>query len=303
MHQWLDRQSDGGLSVVLFFAAGVWGLYWVPLRILEAGGLTDAWSVAVFNACPLILLLPYAFLARHRLYPHLRNILLIGGLTGCGLSLYATGLVASTVVRATILFYLTPVWSTIIGVLWLSERLGAGRVAAILLGIAGLACLVIGSDDSTPPLNVGDVLALLSGVFWGLGAAFLKRHPETPVGGSMACMILATAVISIGLGFLLFPDPFPPAAQLAGSLPVAVPAALIVLVPTAYLILWIARKLYPGRVGILMMSEVLVAILSASLFLPEETMSVVQWVGAAAIILSCLVEVLFERKSGPVLSS
>ena len=119
----------------------------------------------------------------------------------------------------------------------------------------------------------------------------------------MTSMILATAVISFGLGFLLFPDPFPSFAQLAESLPVAFPASLVVLVPTVYLILWIARKLYPGRVGILMMSEVLVAILSASLFLPEETMSVVQWVGASAIVLSCLAEVLFGPKSGPVLSS
>ncbi len=303
MQAWLDRQSDNGLSVILFLAAGVWGLYWVPLRILEAGGLSDAWSVAVFNACPLIFLLPYAFLTRRGLLPHLRNILLIGGLTGCALSFYATGLVASTVVRATVLFYLTPVWSTIIGILWLSERCERGRVVAIILGIAGLVLLVAGNDDSTLPLNIGDVLALLSGILWGFGAAFMKRHPETPVGNTMTCMILTTALVSFGLGLFLFPDPFPNVAELANSLPVALPASTIVLVPTVYLILRIARRLYPGRVGILMMSEVLVAIVSASIFLPEETMSFVQWIGASAIILSCVVEVLFEPKSDPVPTS
>ncbi|MBQ65340.1 MAG: EamA family transporter, partial [Marinovum sp.] len=54
--------------------------------------------------------------------------------------------------------------------------------------------------------------------------------------------------------------------------------------------------LFPGRVGILMMSEVLVAIISASIFLPDEQMALLQWLGAAAIIASAFAEVSFSTE-------
>ena len=41
-----------------------------------------------------------------------------------------------------------------------------------------------------------------------------------------------------------------------------------------------------------MMSEVMVATLTASLFLPNEVMEYVQWVGAVFIIVACFIEIL-----------
>ena len=292
----LERQSDGKLSFLLFIAAGFWGLYWVPLRLIESYGLTDAWSVTFFNACPLIFLLPYLIWIGRSLLPNLYPLALISCFVGLGLSFYAIGLVTSTVVRATILFYLTPVWSTLIGVIWLSERMGAGRVVAILLGFGGLFCLLSGNDSTTLPLNVGDALALLSGMFWGLGAACVKRWPVVPAAASTTMMLFVTTIVSLGLGFLLFPDPFPTGNALLRAFPVAFPASVLILVPSAVFILWASRRLFPGRVGLLMMSEVLVAILSASLLLPEERMTLIQWVGVAGILAACLAEVLFSPR-------
>jgi len=50
------------------------------------------------------------------------------------------------------------------------------------------------------------------------------------------------------------------------------------------------------------MSEVIVAIISAAILVPEETMLWIQWAGAAAIALAGLIEVLFghSRKQEPV---
>ena len=48
------------------------------------------------------------------------------------------------------------------------------------------------------------------------------------------------------------------------------------------------------------MSEVIVAILSASILVPEETMVPMQWLGAVAIVMAGLVEVMFGyRQSRP----
>ena len=58
--------------------------------------------------------------------------------------------------------------------------------------------------------------------------------------------------------------------------------------------------LYPGRVGILGMSEVVVAIFSAAILVPEETMLPLQWAGAAAIVVAGLIEVLFGYSQSQV---
>ena len=286
-------------SVILFMAAALWGLYWVPLREIEALGLTSTWSVAYFNAGPLIVLIPYVIWQRKTQLQQLRAVALIGLMTGLGLSFYASGLVYSSVIRVTLLFYLTPIWSTIIGVVWLSESLRPGRVVAIVLGLGGLWLLLTGNDATTRPLNIGDLMALLSGVFWGFGAAGMKKWPDAPTAMTATGQFIVTTLFCAFLAMAVFGDSLPDGAVLVAAMPVAFLASILVLLPSLFAIFWASRLVFPGRVGILMMSEALVAIISASLLLPEETMTFWQWVGGVVIIVACLVEVAVGDKDTP----
>jgi len=54
------------------------------------------------------------------------------------LALFTIGLVLSSVVRVTLLFYLAPIWSTLIGSYWLKEEVTRGRWIAIAIGLLGL---------------------------------------------------------------------------------------------------------------------------------------------------------------------
>ena len=140
----IGRYSDRSLSIMIFLAAVVWGLYWVPIRGLKQLGVMGPWSIAYFNACPLLVLVPAFFIWRRSLHVNVTPAVFAGVILGIGLALYATGLVATSVVRATLLFYLTPIWSTIIGMIWLSERVTALRILAILCGLLG--CFFIAQD-------------------------------------------------------------------------------------------------------------------------------------------------------------
>ncbi len=286
-----DTNSDKFAGALLFFAAAFWGLYWLPLRYMEAAGLSASWSVAFFNFIPFLILLPYLLARRAVQFSHFRATAFIGLMIGIGLGCYATGLVVSSVIRATLLFYLTPVWSTIIGILWLKERLTPGRVLAILLGFGGLALLVSGGDESSLPLNAGDLLALASGVFWGFGAAAMKRWPEAPTMMAAGVQFLVVVIACSAFATLIFGDGPPEPAALAAAFPVAFAASGFVILPSLAAIFWASKRLFPGRVGLLMMSEVLVAILSASLLLPEEAMSLWQWIGGGVVLVACLIEI------------
>ena len=164
----------------MLIAAGIWGLYWIPLRYLAGLGVREDWAVALIN-------IPAAFVAlalflwqfRSQL-PHLRRGALIGVFMGLTVALFTIGLVLSSVVRVTLLFYLAPIWSTLIGSYWLKEEVTRGRWIAIAIGLLGLGFLV-SQGGGQVPLNIGDALGFLSGITWAVGGAMIKRYGEVPM--------------------------------------------------------------------------------------------------------------------------
>ncbi len=293
-----DRYSDKSLSLALALSAAAWGLYWYPLRTIEAAGLTGSWSVVYFNACPLILLCPImAFRFRTLIgifWPTIFAALMIG----LAFTMYANGLIETTVIRATMLYYLTPVWSTIIGVAWLSEPLTRARLVAIAVAFAGLFLLLSNGEASNYPLNIGDLYSLLSGIFWAVGVATLNRWSSIPILPLAAFIFLSTTAISAFFAGVLYVDPLPSLSMMQPVFTTALFWSTAILLPCFCIIFRVSQLLFPGRVGILTMSEVVVAIVSASILIPEETMEMTQWLGALAIIVAGLIEVLlgYSRK-------
>ena len=66
-----------------------------------------------------------------------KHALFAGIFVGIGLAFYTVAMLETSVLRATLLFYLTPIWSTLLGFIILSEPFTKIRVAAILVGLAG----------------------------------------------------------------------------------------------------------------------------------------------------------------------
>ena len=285
-----DPRTDRIASIVLFLAASVWGLYWLPLRALDAMGIHGAWGVVFFNFCPLIVLVPLLIRGRRQMLVRPGRVLFIGAATGLGLGLYSTAIVMAPVIRMTMEFYLTSVWSTIIGVVWLSERLDARRIAAVLAGLSGLGLLLSApSSSAAAGLGMGDAMALASGILWALGAAGMKKWSDIPVVATATLQFLFAVLGGAFLGVAVLTAHLPPASTLVAAFPMAFSASTFLLLPSIYAIFWASRVLYPGRAAILMMSEALVATITASWFLPEEMLSPWQWVGGAIVLAACVI--------------
>ncbi len=286
--------SDKTLSLALSFSAAAWGLYWIPLRTIENLGVSSAWSVVFFNACPLIVLCPLLFFGFRGLIGVHGPTVLASLMIGMAFTLYANGLVETTVVRATLLYYLTPVWSTLIGVLWLSEPFTKARVISIAIGFSGL-CLLLSSEGESAayPLNIGDLYSFMSGIFWAMGIATLNRWPNIPLLPLTAFVFISTTVISAIFAGVFYADPLPAFAVIKTAFPTAAFWSIMILLPCFIVIFRVSQLLFPGRVGILTMSEVVVAIVSAAILVPEETLLWIQWMGAVAILLAGLIEIWF----------
>lgn len=125
-------------AFAVLLAGCIWGLFWLPMRAFESDQLPGDWLTLLFFAIPGLTLLPFV-LYRGQIPRRMHFAVFITGIfTGAGSVLYAVSLVLTTVAKALLLFYLTPVWSTLFGYLILGEKLRLARIIALVLGILGL---------------------------------------------------------------------------------------------------------------------------------------------------------------------
>ncbi len=284
----LANPSIGTASAAVFLSAALWGLFWVPLRFFEANGVDGEWALFLLYFPGFVLLLGIVFWDFKRQRPHLKAALLVGLFVGLALACFGVGILHTTVVRSTLLFYLTPIWGTLIGVFWLGEHFNWQRWAAIGLGTLGLLALISGHSGGAQ--MTGDLLSLSAGVFWAIGSAIIKKSGQIPIAGMSMVQFFWAAVLSLLIGGLLSPlSPLDLEGFRVAAFAILV-VSLVLVVPAVFMLFWASQYLYPGRVGLLMMSEALVALFTASIFLPEETLAALQWVGAILIIAASFVE-------------
>ena len=117
---------------------------------------------------------------------------------------------------------------------------------------------------------------------WVLGSVVIRRFLNadflhiTFMQYSVGGLLAGTAAFVMG-------DAFPETHRLIVVLPVAFLASTVVFLPPVLLIFRIMQYVSPGLVGILMLSEVLVAALSSWLFL-QQALTLSQWAGVLAIL-------------------
>lgn len=287
----LHSPSANFASMSVLIGAAIWGVYWIPLRYLEDMGISGAWPVALLNVAPILVFAGWSLSNWQKHKVHFQAAFVIGLLTGLAFALYGLGLIYTSVMRATLLYYLTPIWATLIGIFWLGERATWQRTIAIVGGLFGLSILV--SGGSATDLNVGDLFAFMSGVLWAFGAAMIKRLPTVPIPTMAGLQSFFVATGAIAFGYMAGNQSMLTMAQIEASIGVAVGVSVLMIVPSALLLIWAQKFLSPGRVGLLMMSEVLVAAFTASWLLPGERMNAWEWLGAVLIVGACLIEILF----------
>ena len=275
------RYAHHHAMLIVFLASALWGVLWIPMRYTESFNLSGLWVVTMFHLLPAIAMSPFVISACIADRRHWFITVLAGGLMGIGFMLYGLGLVAASVTKTTVLFYLTPVWATLFAYILLSERVGIGRWLAIIGGITG--CLLIMRVN---PFAFGyenaDLLGLMSGMAWAAGSVVIRRYPKADFLHITFMQYLFGGLLAGGAA-LFMGDAIPALNYVVAALPVALLASAVVFLPTVLLIFRIMQYLSPGLVGILMLSEVLVAALSSWLFL-HETLTPWQWAGVAAIL-------------------
>jgi drug/metabolite transporter (DMT)-like permease len=286
--------------LVVVVAAALWGLFWLPLRAFEQMGLAAGWATLAQFAAPAALIAPLALWraagGRATGLGEVATGLLVGG----AFALYAESLLLTEVARSLILFYVTPVWGTLLELAFMGRRFTRPRAVALVMGLAGLFVILGGKTGVPVPRNLGDVMALLSGVLWAIGTMRIRRSSATGLFEYLFSFFVYGGAVALGLALLPVEAlGSPPAwSELAAVLPWLALFAVAFLIPVMCGILWGSQKIDPGRLGILLQLEAIVGILSAAV-LTDEPFGLVEILGTVLVIGAGAADVLGDRRPRP----
>lgn len=285
-------------ELVVAIASAAWGLFWIPLRAFESYGLGAAWAALTQFLAPFAILAPFAVLRMVRKQPTGIQQYRTGLLIGAAVALYLESLLLTDVARALILFYAMPAWGTILEVALMRRPFTRWRVISLLLSLAGMLIILGVGDPRSFSMNLGDLMALLSGILFAYGAMRVRQAPETTVFEQIFAFFLYGSLAALALALLpLAALGQPPAVEeLIELAPWIILVAAGFLIPVMWGIYWGSRQIDPGRLGILLQIEAVVGIGSAAFF-AGEPFGIRQAIGAVLVISAGVVEVIGNRRS------
>jgi drug/metabolite transporter (DMT)-like permease len=280
----------------LLAAAFISGLYWLPLRQVDQAGVTGLWApLAISLLAGLPLALPL-LRRRQRSRADWRDLTIIGSLLGGAYALYAASFMLTDVVRVVLLFYLAPVWGTLLEIFLLRRSLTGQRCASLLLGIGGLIVILGGGANLTLTMNAGDAMALTSGIVWSVGVLVVFRRADLAIGDQIGAQAAGAVVVAVMVAwFGLSGSAAPPASAFVGAFPWLLFVAIVLTVPMWCLSLWASRHLTPARTTLLFMIEVCVGVGSAAL-LSGDPFGWREAAGTTLVVSAALVELTPRSK-------
>lgn len=256
-------------AIACLYAGAVWGLFWIPLRALEDAGLSLLWINVVYYLVPAIGLLPVTVWRWRHVRDGGLQLQLTAMVSGAALLLYSTSIVYTDVVRAILLFYLTPVWATILARVFLGDAITLIRVVAMIIAIFGMLTIFGLGAQFPVPQNIGDWLGLAAGFVWAIAMVRIRQ------GENLSAVELTVGFFQWGLiyafvaALLLAPADMPSLEQTLPALPFLLIFMVLLVLPGTYASLWGPKFLSPGVVGLLFMTEIVVGAISVALLAGE----------------------------------
>jgi drug/metabolite transporter (DMT)-like permease len=101
--------------------------------------------------------------------------------------------------RAALLGYTMPLWSTVLSMWLLRERLTARRAVSLLLGMGGVAVLLAADLARMAGAVQGVLLMLFAAVSWALGVVLLKRFALPIPSAALTGWMMVAGGVPIGL--------------------------------------------------------------------------------------------------------
>ncbi len=267
----------------LLYSATLWGLIWYPLRLLDAVGMSAVWTSLVMYVAASLVAIPFLFKKQTPFKSHLKDLFILAISASYTNLAFLVALSEGEVMRVMLLFYLSPLWTVLIGRVWLGEKLSS--TAWLLFGVAIMGSMVMlwNPDIGLPwPHGLGDWLALSAGFAFAINIVAGRKLADVSMVVKTVTIWWGVAVFSALV--LIFQSSEIPQVSTTVWLSAALLGA-VAMVTMNIAVLYGLAKMPVYRSSVIMLFELIVAAVSAWLLI-NETMSLQEWFGGGLIIVA-----------------
>lgn len=280
----------------LLFASTMWGLIWYPLRLLENGGLHGLWASALMYCGTMIIAIPvlYKGWREWKTHPYLFFFMAIA--TGWTNIAFILAVLDGNVVRVLLLFYLSPIWASFLGVFFLGEQLSSRALG--ILGIAMVGAVVMLWHESfgfPAPKDAADWLALSAGIAFAITNVLIHKLNHASVMVKTATGWLGVLFLAIILIIFTEQKLTVSTEVIAGAWILGAVAMTMMNIAVVYGV----TNMPVHRSAIILLFEIVVGAVS-SLLLTNEVIEVREWVGGGLVILAAYLTATRQAKDGAV---
>ena len=265
----------------LLFTATFWGIVWYPLRLLEGAGLSGSWQMLVSYGAAIVLLR----LVKHPTFQgvgkHLNRVVLLALSAGWVNVGFVLAMLDGTVARALILFYLSPLWTVILGRIILKEALATVTLVTLPLGLVGVLLMLwepgVGNFWD---ISVADVMAITAGMAFAFNNVFTRELEDLGIRQKTLVSWLGVVTVSL-LVIFLRGESIPDVALLTWAASALLGLSGFFLATLA--VVYGVSHMPVQRSAVILLIEILVGAVSAWL-IAGETMVLREWLGGALIL-------------------
>lgn len=278
--------------VVLVGASMMWGVTWWPLKTLNGLGIDGIPLTLVAYAASSLVLLPIWFLQYARWRQDPWGIVGIAVLGGYAALSFGVAMIYGEVVRVMTLFYLLPLWGVLGARLFLGERIDAARWLAVALALTG-AIFVLGGPAVLGDSSIAwpDLLAITCGMAFAGNNLMFRAKQNLPVPSKIAAMQLGGFLISLAL-VVLGVQAWPQVSTGEWLWVVLYGAGWLLLATVGTQ--WAVTHMEAGRAAVLIVLELVIAVISATL-IGGERLGPMELFGGLLILTAAVIE---ARRAG-----
>ena len=276
-------------------AATLWGLYWIPLRFLENSGISGLWASVLIYFVSFLFVFPRFFKLRADFYASKTLYVLLAIFAGWTNLGFVLALLEGEVVRVMVLFYLSPIWATLLAFLILDERLKRHNILALALAVTGVFLISWHPEVKfTKSFHRADLYAITSGLAFAITNILVRK-----IGGLTHTVKMCSAwfgvMVLAGCGILFTQEGFPV---------VTLNNLLLIIVlgfPLMIVLTWTAQYAVSNLPiylsSVLFLFEIIVGAVSA-VMLANEFITIIQFIGIVMILSAGFLNLEYSLNSG-----
>lgn len=182
-----------------------------------------------------------------------------------------------------LLFYLALAWSIIIEVVFWRRRFALYDFGVIALMLIGIVTIHRFSLDFKAIGSSGDLLALLSGFFFSIGAALAHGTPKSATATVTFVLVVSSTCFGLGAVYFFGPEGTVSMGSDVWANFIALATGILFLAPVMFGTVWAANILRPSELTSLLTLEIISGVISGAV-LSGQAFGVYEALGSLAII-------------------